>query len=64
MTTPQEVLDNAELGDTVKITLRGPASVTEIDELRTTYENYYPDIKFEFETDGLVSNAEIVGHNG
>jgi hypothetical protein len=61
---PQKVIDDAHQGDTVLITLRGPASDTEIAELKTAYGETYPGIEFEFQADGLISAAEIVNTNG
>jgi hypothetical protein len=61
---PQEVIDSAHQGDTVLITLRGPASDIEIAELKTAYRETYPGIEFEFQADGLISAAEIVNTNG
>lgn len=60
MPTPQEVIDSAQPGDTVKITLRGPANDDEKQQLDYEYHKAYPHLKFIIEDGGLVSSAEIV----
>jgi len=61
---PQEILDKAKPGDIVRITLRGPASGEEINELVDMYNKDYPGVSFIIVTDGLISKVEIVGSNG
>ena len=60
MPTPQEVIDSAKPGDTVKITLRGPASASELLETKALYEVAHPGIEFIIADDGLISSAELV----
>ena len=60
MANPQEVIDSAKQGDTVRVTLRGPASASELLEMKDQYEETYPGVNFVLVDNGLTSDAEIV----
>jgi len=62
MQTPADVIESAKPGQTVRYTLRGPASESEINETLTELQEAHPGITFILEADPEAeeSHAEVV----
>lgn len=60
MPSPQEVLDAAEPGDTVRITFRGPSTEEELSDMLQEYKRSYPQLDFELRDQGAVHSAELI----
>lgn len=51
---------SAKPGDTVRISLRGPCSEDELEEMRAEHEKTYPGVNFEFTYDDDSIGVEIL----